>query len=236
MVRTLVFVLMFLSSTSIAQQKGPSDPFGHWHTTHGLDKFPCMNEKEMQYFTRLINIAKIEEKKQILADHRKTVAPSGRRPASVSPAHITKSNYICPPFRGVRNPHPQVFEFGKASTFERIRLSDSGMEILNGINAKEKWPLRYNPNKGYFEGRTARGTATNIIPLIPDTRDPVRFLVQYMIWKDNTAPALTLCYREDLHHQCNPYAKPGAQPTLESKANDKSVASPAAPTVKKVGG
>lgn len=236
MVRTLVFILMFLSSTSIAQQKGPSDPFGQWHTTHGLDKFPCMNAKEMAYFTRLINVEKIEEKKQILADHRKTVKPSSRRPASIAPANIAKSNYICPPFRGVRNPHPQVFDFGKASTFERIHLSSTEMEILNGINVHEKWPLTYNVSKGYFEGQTPRGTMTNLIPIVPESGDPVRFVVQYMIWKDNTAPALTLCYREDLHKQCNPYAKPGTQPKAESSPNDKSIAQPAPETVKKVGG
>lgn len=236
MVRTLTFILMFLSSTSIAQQKGPSDPFGQWHTTHGIDKFPCMNSSEMEYFTRLINVSKIEEKKKILADHRKQVAPSSRAPASIAPTVISKANYVCPPFRGVRNPHPQVFDFGKASTFERIRLTQNKMQILNGLNANEQWPLQYNTSKGYYEGQTPRGTPTNLIPIISGGGSDVRFIVQYMIWKDNTAPALTLCYREDLHKQCNPYAKPGTQPTIEKKMDDKSIASPSESTVKKVGG
>ncbi len=236
MLRTLAFILMFLSSTSIAQQKGPSDPFGQWHTTHGLDKFPCMNDAEMKYFTRLINVSKIEEKKKILADHRKSVAPGGRRPASIHPTRLAKSNYVCPPFRGVRNPHPQVFDFGKASLFERIRLSPTSMDILNGTNANEKWALQFDSAKGYYEGKTPRGTKTNLIPIIPESGGSVRFLVQYMIFNDNTAPALTLCYREDLHKQCNPYAKPGTQPAIESTTTDKSIAAPGESAVKKVGG
>lgn len=232
MVRTLIFLLLILSSNqTLAQQKNLNDVFGQWHTTHGLDKFPCMNKDEETYFTRLINVAKTEEKKQILAEHRNKVRPSSRMPAAI-PTTVTKSNFICPPFRGVRNPHPQVFDFGKASTFERIRLTESNMQIINGLNKNEQWPLNYNSQKGYFEGKTPRGTPTNIIPLTPPPGEKVRFVVQYLIWQDKTPPTLTLCYREDLHKQCNPYAKPGT----EAKPNSPAVATPSPASVKTVGG
>jgi hypothetical protein len=217
MERTFVFLLLFLSSHSIAQQKTVNEIYGQWHTTHGIDNFPCMNKPELEYFEKLINIEKNEQKKEILAQHRKQVRPSPRMPASVNPKAITKSNFICPPFRGVRNPHPQVYDFGKASTFERVRFSQKDMHILNGLSQNQKWPLHFNSQKGYFEGTTAVGTPMNIIPMVPPPGEKVRFVVQYLLWKDKTPPSLTLCYREDLHRQCNPYAKPGSQQPQSAK-------------------
>lgn len=238
MVRTILFVFLVFSSNSIAQHKGIhlNDLFGQWHETHGLDKFPCMNKAEEQYFTRLITIAKNEEKKKILADHRRAVQPRSRMPASINPQSLTKANFICPPFRGVRNPHPQVRDFGTASTFERIRLSPTHMQILSGQSKNEKWPVHFNSGRGYFEGKTPRGTPTNIIPMTPPPGEQVRFIVQYLIWQDKTPPSLTLCYREDLHKQCNPYAKPGTVPDASAPAAP-SIATPSSPApVKKVGG
>lgn len=208
MVRTIAFLLLFLSSTSIAQQKKTVSSFGKWHETHGLDKFPCMNEKETKYFQRLISVERNDEKKKILAQHRRQVLPSSRMPASVQPQKMTKYNFICPPFRGVRNPYPQVKEFGKASTFERIHISDNSMSILNGLSHNQKWPTQYNTKKGYFEGKSQGGTPFNIIPMVPPSGENVRFIVQYLIWQDKTPPSLTICYREDLHKQCNPYPDP----------------------------
>lgn len=238
MVRTLLFVIMIFSGPSIAQQKTAGDMFGQWHETHGIDKFPCMNKTEEAYFTRLINIEKNEEKLKILADHRRTVQPSSRMPASVKVSNFSKHNYICPPFRGVRNPHPKILDFGTASLFERIRLQPRHMQIINGISHDQKWEHKFNSRKGYYEGKTPSGTPTNIIPLVPEAGDQVRFLVQYIIFKDKTPPALTLCYREDLHRQCNPYAKPGSQHPAPQSASvthpDTVQRSPAA--VKKVGG
>jgi len=209
-----ISVLLF-ASTLFA--KTPA--YGPWYTTHGLDKFPCMNEAETKYFTRWIGVSKNEERSAILADHRKQVAPGSRAPASVGPQGVISKNFICPPFRGVRNPYEQVVDFGKASTFERIRITDSQMQILNGLNQNEKWDLHYNSGKGYFEGQTKSGTPMNIIPLVPTGKDKVRFIMQYLVWKDKTPPTLTLCYREDLHNQCNPYKKPEPKkPAVEEKA------------------
>lgn len=208
MIRTVLFVLLVLmSNTSISQEKNATSVFGKWHTTHGIEKFPCMDKKEEEYFKKLISIEKIEEKNSLLAEHRKSLRAKGRQIASISKhsPQLTKTNYICPPFRGVRNPHPQVLEFGKASTFEHIRLTTSNMEILNGLNRNESWPLKYVSQKGYFEGKTPRGTPVNIIPLQSESPQDTRFVVQYILWKDKTPPSLTLCYREDLHTQCNPY-------------------------------
>lgn len=207
MIRTFLFVILILiSNSSISQEKNATTVFGQWHTTHGLDKFPCMDKKEEEYFKKLIQIHKIEEKISLLEDHRKSLKPNKRSPASVSPQSITKTNFICPPFRGVRNPYPQVLEFGKASTFEHIRITNSNMKILNGLNRNEAWPIHFSASKGYFEGKTTRGTPINIIPLEGEQNQNTRFVVQYLLWQDKTAPTLTLCYREDLHNQCNPYA------------------------------
>lgn len=238
MVRTLLFLCLVFSGQSIAQQKTAGDIFGQWHETHGIDKFPCMNKSEEAYFTRLIQVQKNEEKKKILADHRKVVKPSPRMPAAISANSLSKGNFICPPFRGVRNPYPAVKDFGTAAQFERIHIQPQHMQIINGLSRDQKWPHQFHPQKGYFEGKTPRGTPTNIIPLVSDPSEPVRFVVQYLIWQDKTPPTLTLCYREDLHKQCNPYAKPG---TPEPNAQSPSVAQPggtktAPAAVKKVGG
>ena len=206
MIRTFLFVLLILvSNSSISQEKNATTAFGQWHTTHGLEKFPCMDKKEEEYFKKWTQIDKIEDKIVLLKNHRHVYKKQKRSLASVSPQKMTNTNYICPPFRGVRNPHPQVLEFGKASSFEHIRITNSDMKILNGLNKNESWPLHFDAKKGYFEGQTLRGTPINIIPLESEKHTQGRFVVQYLIWKDKTAPTLTLCYREDLHSQCNPY-------------------------------
>jgi hypothetical protein len=210
-------VLLLTSLHAFAGTKKPAKNFEPWYTTNGLEKFPCMNDAETAYFTRWINVSKNEEKTTILTEHRKQVKP-GRAPASVSANGIVSKNFICPPFRGVRNPYAQTVEFGKASSFERIRITNSEMQILNGLKKNERWNLHYDSAKGYFEGQTKNGTPTNIIPLVPGTREPVRFIMQYIVWQDKTPPTLTLCYREDLHNQCNPYKKPEPQaPAADSK-------------------
>jgi hypothetical protein len=225
------FVILF-SSSLFAGTAQKSKGWTPWYTTHGLDKFPCMNEKETQYFTRLINVKKNEERSTILADHRRRVKPSSRMPASVSPNSIISHKFICPPFRGVRNPYEQVIDFGKASTFERVKITDSKMQILNGLSKNERWDLHYNNSKGYFEGQTKNGTPMNIIPLVPPHHEKVRFLIHYLLWKDKTPPTLTLCYREDLHNQCNPYKKPepAADPTATPEGRQPASVQPVKPS------
>lgn len=198
---------LFIFSFSAAASAGTPAAYEPWHTTHGLEKFPCMDELETAYFQRLINVTKNEEKTVILSEHRKSVKKQGRAPANVSPHRLISKQYICPPFRGVRNPYPGVHEFGTASPFELIKLTGSEMQILSGLKKNERWPLSFDSQKGYFQGQTKTGTPVNLIPLLPAQGD-VRFLIQYMVWQDKTPPSLTLCYRADLHQQCNPYKKP----------------------------
>lgn len=222
----LVSLVLLYTHSSYAGGASIKKAFGAWHTTHGVEKFPCMDEKENQYFQRLITVHRSEERQKILADHRQQVKPSSRQPASVSPKALTSNNYVCPPFRGVRNPHPQVVEFGKAATVEHFKIAASSMTILDGTKKNEKWNLNYIPRKGYFEGATKKGTPINLIPLPSNEKNP-RFLVQYILWQDKTPPSLTLCYREDLHKQCNPYPDPAeANPPQERQPASTSPQSP----------
>jgi hypothetical protein len=217
-IHKFVFVIaaaLTISSTALAGQKSHSKKrspikFDKWYETVGLDKFPCMNEKETSFLKQIVD--RTVERKTLLSSHRKEVRPSSRAPASVKSNKINNHNFVCPPFKGVRNPYPEVVEFGKAAPFERIHVADTYVEVLNGKSKNEKWQMNFNNSKGYYEGQNPRGTPLNLIPLKPAKGEDVRFLVQYMVWKDGSAPALTICYREDLHNQCNPYMNPDLKP------------------------
>jgi len=216
MLRSATFAVVAIATSLVISSafadSSKKNAWGQWHQTHGIEKFPCMNEKENEYFQRWIHVAHNDENKKIMAEHRKQVRPGSRVPASIKGEKIVSQRFVCPPFRGVRNPHPEIVEFGKAAQFEHIKITNSGMQILQGRERGKTWPLQYKSDKGYFEGSTPAGTPTNVIPLVPPTGEKVRFLVQYLIWKDKTPPVLTLCYREDLHNQCNPYPQPVARP------------------------
>lgn len=224
----LIFILtvsLFLATFFMNIAHAGQPAYGKWYTTHTIEKFPCMNEKEIAFLKRITSIEKIEQKNLLLASHRKEVKPSARRPASIHPDKLTNKNFICPPFKGVKNPYPQAVEFGKAATFERIKLLPSHMQIINGLSKNQQWPLNYNPEKGYYEGQTSHGTPTNLIPVL--SGNDVRFMVQYILWQDKTPPSLTLCYREELHTQCNPYPNPDTVKAKATPANQRIPASAA---------
>jgi hypothetical protein len=223
----------FFSISAHGDTKQPAKPkFDKWYETVSIDKFPCMNDKETEFLKRIVDMQKIEQRLVLLSDHRKQVQPSSRRPASVSPEKLHNQNFVCPPFKGVRNPYPQVIEFGNAAPFERIKLTDSFMEIINGKNKNEKWNISFNNSKGYYEGQNPRGTPINLIPMAPEKGKDVRFLVQYLLWKDKTPPSLTICYREDLHNQCNPYMNPALKPVDKPVPPARIPASVSKPTTK----
>lgn len=219
--KSALAIALLISTTAFAADKHSFK----WFTTHSVEKFPCMNEKESQFLKRIVDMQKIEQKKTLLADHRKNVKPTPRHPASIHPEVVTNQRFICPPFKGVRNPYPQAVEFGKAAPFERFVITENTMNIINGLSKNEKWNMSYNSQKGYYEGETPRGTPTNLIPLSTDPKGSVRFFVQYLIWKDKTPPSLTLCYREDLHAQCNPYKDPALKAATQQAAGDRAPAS-----------
>lgn len=189
--------------------------FGEWHTTHDIEKFPCMNDKETEMFKKIKDGSKAEERKKTV--RQTTKASQSRQVASATffDKNLNK-RFVCPPFHFVRKPYPGKEAFGKTDMFERVKMVDGWFQVIDGLSHGQSWPLKFKG--GYAEGKTGKGTPVRLAPLNPEDGANARFMIQSIIWPNGSAPLLTLCYPEELHEQCNPYKDPAQNRSAQGVA------------------
>lgn len=207
--KTFTFLLIISVAHSTHSQTTQKYRFKEWHTTHDIEKFPCMNEKETELFKKIKDASKVEERKKTVRQTTKAAVKEQRGIASTTTSFFDKSlnkRFVCPPFHFVRKPYPGTEAFGKTDMFERVKLTQSNLKIIDGLSRGQDWPITFKT--GYAEGKTGKGTPMRLTPLNPEEGTENRFLIQTIIWPNGSAPLLTLCYPEELHEQCNPYKDP----------------------------